>query len=100
MLGGPEGLLRHPQSLVAEHGLEWVEIGVGAQDEDAVELRLLLDLFVVDGEALTAGHLEVAAEAGIADERLSASWRLKRRHNSARSVRPLSRSPGWLRRTM
>ncbi len=72
MLGGAEGLLHHPQSLVGEHGLERVEIGIGAQYEDAVELLLLLDLVGVDGEALAADRFEVAAKAGIADERLVA----------------------------
>src|SRR5208283_822367 len=31
--GGTEGLLHHPQLLVTEHGLERIEIGVGAQHE-------------------------------------------------------------------
>src|SRR5262245_16990814 len=35
VLGGAEGLLHRPQLLVAEHGLERIEIGVGAQHEDA-----------------------------------------------------------------
>ena len=42
VLGRTEGLLHPPKLLVAEHGLERVEIGVGAQHEDAVELLLLL----------------------------------------------------------
>jgi hypothetical protein len=33
VLGGAKGLLHRPQLLVAEHGFERVEIGVGAQDE-------------------------------------------------------------------
>jgi hypothetical protein len=37
MLGGAKVLLHRPQLLVAEHGFERVEIGVGAQHEDAVE---------------------------------------------------------------
>jgi len=36
MLGGTEGLLHGPQLLVAMHGVERIEIGVGAQHEDAV----------------------------------------------------------------
>jgi len=40
--------------------------------EDAVELPLLLDLIGIDGEALGADRLEVAAKAGVADERLVA----------------------------
>ena len=44
MLGGAEGMLHRPQMLVAEHGFERIEIGVGAQHEDAVELLVLLDL--------------------------------------------------------
>src|SRR5260370_11671247 len=44
VLGGSEGLLHGPQLLVAEHGFERVEIGVGTQHENAVEPFLVLDL--------------------------------------------------------
>ena len=40
-LGGAEGLFHHRQLLVAKHGIERREVGVGAQHEDAVELGLL-----------------------------------------------------------
>ena len=63
VLGCSEGLLHRPQLLVAEHGLEWIEIGVGAQHEDAVELLLLLDLVGVDREVLVADRLQVAPKA-------------------------------------
>ena len=72
VLGGAEGLLHGPQLLVAQHGVERVEIGVGAQHEDAVELRLLLDLVGIDGEVVVADRLEEAAKAGVADQRLVA----------------------------
>jgi hypothetical protein len=39
--------------LVAEHRLERIEVAVGSQHEDAVELPLLFDL----GEALAADRL-------------------------------------------
>src|SRR6195256_2505190 len=67
-----KSLLHHPQLLVAEHGFEWVEIGVGTQHEDAVELLLLLDLVGVDREVLVADRLQVAPKAGVADQRLVA----------------------------
>jgi hypothetical protein len=54
VLGCSEGLLHRPQLLVAKHGLERIEIGVGAQNEDAVELPLLLDLVGIDREVLVA----------------------------------------------
>ena len=71
-VGGSEGLLHGPQLLVAEHGFERVEIGVGAQHENAVEPFLVLDLVRVDREVLIADRLQVAAIAGVADERLVA----------------------------
>ena len=67
-----EGLLHRPKLLVAEHGLERVEIGIGAQHEDAVELLLLLDLVGIDREVLAADRLEVTPKAGVADQRLVA----------------------------
>ena len=79
MLGCSEGLLHRPQLLVAEHGLERIEIGVGAQHEDAVELSLLLDLVGIDCEVLVADRLEVAPKAGVADQRLVALGELARR---------------------
>ena len=68
MFRGPERLLHGPQMLVAEHGFERIEVGIGAQHEDAVELLLLLDLSGVDREVLLADGLEIAAIAGVADE--------------------------------
>src|SRR3974377_234976 len=67
-----KSLLYRPKLLVAEHGLEWIEIGIGAQHEDAVELLLLLDLVGVDRKVLLANRLEIAPEAGIADQCLVA----------------------------
>ena len=54
-LGRSEGPLHRPQALVAEHGFERREIGVGAQHEDAVELGVLLHLGAIDGEMVVAG---------------------------------------------
>ena len=70
LLGCSEGLLHRPQLLVAEHGLEWVEIGVGAQQQNAVELLFVLDLVEIDREVLVADRLEVAPKVGVADQRL------------------------------
>jgi hypothetical protein len=72
MLGRSEGFLHRPQLFVTEHGAERIEIGVGAQHEDAVEFFLLLDLVGIDGEVLVADRLEVAPKAGVADQRLVA----------------------------
>ncbi len=52
--GGAEDPLDGPQPLVAHHGGERVERGVGAQNEDAVELLVFGDLGLVDGEAVPA----------------------------------------------
>ena len=62
--------LHGPELLVAQHGGERIEVGVGAQHEDAVELGVLLRLGLVDGEVAVAFGLEEAAEAGVADQRL------------------------------
>ena len=42
ILGDTEGLLHLPQLLVAKHGVERIEIGVGAQHEAAVPERCLI----------------------------------------------------------
>src|SRR5207245_3835834 len=72
MLGCSEGLLHSPQLLVAEHGFERVEIGVGTQHEDAVELLLLLDLIAIDREVIFADCLQVTPITGVAHQRLVA----------------------------
>ena len=72
VLGRTEGRLHGPELLVAQHGGERIEVGVGAQHEDAVELGVLLGLGGVDGEVAVAFGLEEAAEAGVADQRLVA----------------------------
>src|SRR6202040_1116598 len=61
-----------PQLLVAQHGLERVQVGIGAQHEDAVEPLLFLDPFGVNCEMIFADRLEVAAVAGVADKSLVA----------------------------
>jgi hypothetical protein len=91
MLCGSKGLLHRPKLLVAEHGLERVEIGVGAQHEDAVELLLLLDLVEVDRKVLLADRLEIAPKAGVADQSL-ASWRSNAATIEARSAASFSAS--------
>src|SRR5262245_59712107 len=72
MLCCSKGLLHRPQLLVAEHSLQRIEIGVGPQHEDAVELVLRLDLFGVDREVLLAERLEIAPKARVADQCLVA----------------------------
>ena len=54
MFGCSEGLLHRPQLLVAEHGFQRIEVGVGTQHEDAIEFLLLLDLVGIDCEVLIA----------------------------------------------
>jgi hypothetical protein len=48
--------------LVAQHGFEWVQVSVGAQHEDAIELLVLLDPVGIDCEVIVADGLEIAAE--------------------------------------
>jgi hypothetical protein len=86
VLGGSEGLLHGPQLLVAQHGFERVEIGVGAQHEDAIELLLFLNLVGVDCEVLVADRLQIAAVAGIADQRLVALRKLTRERGEDRGA--------------
>src|SRR6266481_3575991 len=90
VLGGSEGLLHGPQLLVAEHGFERVEIGVGAQHENAVEPFLVLNLVRVDREVLIADRLQVAAIAGVADERLVALAENRAPDRNSRSSWPLA----------
>ncbi len=61
--------------LVAEHGFERVEIGIGARHEDAVELLLLFDLGGIDREVLVADRLEITPVAGVDHQRLVARTR-------------------------
>ena len=70
-LGAAEQLLDSLQIAVAQHRLERVERGVGAQHEDAVEAGVLGDPLVVDREA-DLGRLQEAAVAEVADQRLVA----------------------------
>ena len=60
MLVGLEGLLHGPKLFVAEHRLKRIEIGVGAQHENAVELLVLLGLGPVDGEVFVTNRGEKA----------------------------------------
>src|SRR5918911_3203512 len=71
---GSEGLFHGPKLLGAQHGLERVQVGVGAQHENAIELRLRLGM--VDGEVARADGGEKAAEPGVADQRLVAALEL------------------------
>ena len=65
-----EGLLDGPELLVAKQCLHWIEIGVGAQHEDAVEPGILLHPGFVDGKAVFAHSFQVTAIARVADQRL------------------------------
>ena len=68
-------MLHRPQLLVAKHGVERFEIGVGVQHEDAVEPLVLINLVGIDREVIVADRLQVTAIAGIADQRLVAeTW--------------------------
>ncbi len=72
MLGRAEQVLDGPELLVAQHGLDGNELDVGAVHEGAVEPGVLSGLVGVDLEARALDVLEVAAVAGVADERLVA----------------------------
>jgi len=76
MLGRANALLHGPQLFVAEHGFERIELGVGAQHEDAVEPLLLFDLCGIDREVLVTDRLQIAAIADVADQRLVAPLEL------------------------
>jgi hypothetical protein len=62
--------------LVTEHSFEWVERGVGAQHEDAVELCLIFNPRRVDSEVLVADRFEIRPEASVTDQRLVAPGEL------------------------
>src|SRR5258705_12604937 len=83
VLGGSEGLLHGPQLLVAEHGFERVEIGVGAQHENAVEPFLVFDLVRVDREVLIADRLQVAPTSMAPMCR----WRSRPQHQTRTSMK-------------
>jgi hypothetical protein len=61
-----------PQIAVAQHDLQRGELGIGAQDVEPVEARVVGDPVLVDGEMLGREGLQIAAEAAVADERLVA----------------------------
>src|SRR5690348_12358288 len=71
-----ERMLHGPELLLADHSFAGVEIGIGAQHEDAVELRLTVDLCRVDGKVPIANRLQIASEACVADQCLVASGEL------------------------
>jgi hypothetical protein len=75
-LGCAEGLFHHRQLFVTEHGIKWREVGVCAQDEDAIESGILFGFGIIDGGAILTGRCEEAAITGIADERLIALLKL------------------------
>ena len=75
-LGRAERPLDPPQLLVAEHGFERREIGVGPEHEDAVELGVLFRLGPIDGEMVVAGRRQETAVAFVADEGLVALLQL------------------------
>src|SRR5262249_35252816 len=74
MFGGPEDLLNGPKLLVTKHRLQRLEIGVGAQHEDAIELRIVLNFGLIDGKVVFADRLEIeiATVTGIANQCLVA----------------------------
>ena len=77
--GGEHGLglaqqLFDPQQVaVAQHDLQWRDLGIGAQHVEPVEARVFGDPRLVDGEVLARDGLEITAKAAVADERLVAS---------------------------
>ena len=76
MLCGAEGLLDGPELLVAQHGGQRIEVGVGAQHEHAVEPGVFVSLAAIDREVTVADGLEEATVPGVADQRLVAAVQL------------------------
>ena len=71
MLFGAEVRLDGPELLVAQHGGERVEIGVGAQRGDGVEARVLANLGPMMAKWPLPAVLRTS-EAGVPDQRLVA----------------------------
>src|SRR5262245_27864082 len=75
-LGTAEQILDLQQTAVAQHRLQWCDLGIGAQHEDAVEARLFGQFAGVDleGRAGLASaawrSAQIAAAGRIADQRL------------------------------
>jgi hypothetical protein len=72
IFGGPEDLLNGPKLLVTKHLIQRLELGVGAQHEDAIELRIVLNFGSIDGKVVFPDRLEIATVTGIANQRLVA----------------------------
>ena len=75
-LGGFERVLHRQQVSIAQDDLQGRQLGVGAQDEQPVELRIRLGLVVVDREVAGPDGLHEAPEAFVADQRLVAMGEL------------------------
>jgi hypothetical protein len=79
-------------SLVAEHGLERVEIGIGAQHEDPVQPLVLLDLVAIDREVIVADRFQVTPVLPTSALSPLASWRSSAATIEARSAASFSAS--------
>ena len=75
-LGGFERVFHRQQVPIAQDDLQGRQLGVGAQDEQPVELRIRLGLIVVDREVAGSDGLHEAPEAFVADQRLVAMGEL------------------------
>ena len=71
-LCGFEGVLHGQQIAIAQHDLERVDFGVGAQHEEADEPGIGLDLGAVNDKAAALGRLQETTEAFVGDERFVA----------------------------
>src|SRR5450830_387674 len=72
-LGSQEQVLDLEQVTVSQDRLQWRDLRVGAQDEDAVEACLLRELAGIDlerGPMLHLGGLQIAPIGGVPDEGL------------------------------
>src|SRR5262245_23939416 len=87
MLCRAERLLDGPELFVAKHGEQRVEIGVGTEHEDAIELGILLSLRAIDRKVVIAYRLEEASVSD-ADRRAHQPVRgmVQRRHAAARGT--------------
>jgi hypothetical protein len=61
VLGGAKRRLDRPELLLAQHRLQWIEVGIGMQHKDAVEAGIRLGLGVVDGKPAGTLGFEKAA---------------------------------------
>jgi hypothetical protein len=79
--------------LISQHHGEGIEIGIGAQHENAIKQRILGCLVTIDGEVLLTDDLEEATIALVADRCPPClSWRSNAARIALRSAASFSAS--------